>query len=281
MTGTKLYKRVTRRAGETAPPAVDRTPARFGAARVGELPQQARPDVATRLETVRREVAGRSALRAPRARHSAGRGDDKYVPPIEVHTVRPAFRAGREEAGRSSRCCHPRRSASMPTSARQMRAEPMVVPRRLLADPQPWPSNDVEYIVAQEHQELLTASSDRWTTCWDRTRAAPSSASLYADDDRDPRISISTCLHRHLSAPMSQGFGEYPHVPAQRAGRLLPRHLHGWRRDEPPADRLRLVPQQRRLDATGSRRSSPRSHNDARRQRRSTSSSARTSTTTT
>ena len=31
-----------------------------------------------------------------------GKSNNGYVPPIEVHTVRPAFRAGRE-GGRSSR----------------------------------------------------------------------------------------------------------------------------------------------------------------------------------
>lgn len=124
-----------------------------------------------------------------------GRRNNNYVPSIEVHTVRPAFRAGRE--GRQI-------EQVLVTFTQRITADvglhggkkPMVFRGGCSLILSLGSLNTVEYVILKNIKSYERFCQQAAYINGENENAAAQSTSLYADDDRDWRLNFNL-LHRH------------------------------------------------------------------------------------
>ena len=186
--------------------------------RVGAVSQQARADVTPGVAALRQGLR-EGPLHAQRQTRR------RYIPRIEVHTIRPAFRAGRE--GRQIEqvlvTLTQRVTADVGTAG-----EPKLMVFRggcslILSLGN---LNTVEYVILKNIK-----SYDRFLRAGDylngETRAAPLPRRRSMPTTTATGASTSICSIVTEPRTPWPNVRHRPHVSAQRARRLLSRHLHG------------------------------------------------------
>jgi hypothetical protein len=122
-----------------------------------------------------------------------GRVDDSYVPPIEVHTMRPAFREGREEGRQIEQVIISLTQSVKVDIGEDEERKPMTFRGGCQLVLNLGRTNDVAFIVCMNVKSFARYERQR---DYARGEGGASSSSLYADDDREPRLDFKL-LHRH------------------------------------------------------------------------------------
>jgi hypothetical protein len=124
-----------------------------------------------------------------------GKANDSYVPPIEVHTVRPAFRASREEGRQIEQVLVTLTQRVLAEIGEDGEHKPMVFRGGCSLILRLGTCNEAEYVVRTNIKSYGRFERQRKYLLGEGEGPAPS-ASLYADDDRPWRLNFNL-LHRH------------------------------------------------------------------------------------
>jgi hypothetical protein len=123
-----------------------------------------------------------------------GRPNSNYVPPIEVHTVRPAFRSSREEGRQIDQVLVTLTQRVTAEIGEDGERKEMVFRGGCSLILRLGTSNEVEYVVLMNVKSFQRFERQRKYLLGEGEGAAPST-SLYADDDRPWRLDFNL-LHR-------------------------------------------------------------------------------------
>ena len=124
-----------------------------------------------------------------------GRPDNRYTPRIEVHTIRPAFRAGREGRQIEQVVITLTQRVTADIGAKGER-KPMVFRGGCSMILSLGDLNTVEYVILKNIRSYDRFLRQAAYINGEDAGAAPASSSLYANDDREWRLNFSL-LHRH------------------------------------------------------------------------------------
>jgi hypothetical protein len=124
-----------------------------------------------------------------------GAADDKYVPKIEVHTVRPVFREGREDGRRKDQVIVTLTQSVYAAVGEGEERKPMTFRGGCQLVLNLGPSNEVEFIVRLNVKSFWRFKR-QMEHMMGQSESGASSASLYADDNRGRRINFNL-LHQH------------------------------------------------------------------------------------
>jgi len=122
--------------------------------------------------------------------------DDSYVPGIEVHTVRPAFRAGREDRQVEQVVVTLTQQVAADVGSDGVRKR-MIFRGGCSLILGLGSLNKVEYVVAKNIRSFRRFCAQRDYINGEGDNAAPQSSSLYSNDDREWQLNFNL-LHRHL-----------------------------------------------------------------------------------
>jgi hypothetical protein len=121
--------------------------------------------------------------------------DDSYVPPIEVHTIRPAFREGREEGRQIEQVIISLTQRVTVEIGDEGQRKPMTFRGGCQLVLNLGRSNEVAFIVRMNVKSFTRFERQRRYLLGE-AEGSPSSASLYANDDREGRLNFNL-LHQH------------------------------------------------------------------------------------
>jgi hypothetical protein len=127
----------------------------------------------------------------------SGRRNNSYVPRIEVHTLRPAFRAGRESRQVEQVVVTLTQQVRADVGADGVRKE-MVFRGGCSLILSLGNLNIVEYVIVKSIRSYRRFCQQASYVNGEDDNAAAQSASLYANDDRDRQLNFNL-LHRHSS----------------------------------------------------------------------------------
>jgi len=123
-----------------------------------------------------------------------GRPDNRYIPKIEVHTLRPAFRAGRESRQVEQVLATFTQSIEVDVGEDGV-IKPMIFRGGCSLILKLGDLNVVEYVIVKNIKSYQRFSDQAKYVKGEDENAARASFSLYSDDDRELRLDFNL-LHR-------------------------------------------------------------------------------------